>query len=557
MTYRFIPFVWLVFLTFNVTSIQAQVSGDMKQVTDVYLLKNCFVIPKPGMLLAGQDILIKNGKIADIGKQLKKPFDALEIMLDSMYVYAGFIDAYSHTGIATPEEKERPKVSNVVYPQYHEAGITPQIHAKNSYKNNDKSVGEMRSVGFTMSNVVPRGYMLPGSSDVFLLSDKPGDMPVIKSETGQHFQFVPMRGVYPGTIIGVMAKFRELYKNAEIYSKRESMYKASPTLYSRPEYSIELEALSSVTSKKAPLYIKTNHSRDIYRALKLRSELGFDLVLADVQQGWQYAEEIKKNNIPILLSLDLPAGAKEENKKDSTAVNKSDFEVKKEQSIKIYQSQAAVFEKENIPFGFSFISVKSGDIKKYLHTMIQNGLSENTALTALTTYPAQLLGISKQAGTVEKGKMANLVITDKPYFDEKSAVRYVFVEGLKYEYTSKPKSKETSNKDAESEKYTGVWSYSVEIPGSTQEGKVNITYSNGQYHISMKDNTQPNETITADDVSLEDNTFTFSTHVDVGQSIKLNFILTMSDKNYSGTVQVGTFGSFPVKGAWLSNPDNY
>ncbi len=557
MTYRFTPIVWLVYLTVSVISLQAQVSSDIKQVSDVYLLKNCFVIPKPGVLLAGQDILIKNGKIADIGKQLKKPFDALEIKLDSMYVYAGFIDAFSHTGIAAPEEKERPKVSNVVYPQSHEAGITPQNQAKNSYKNNDKSVGEMRSVGFTMSNVVPRGYMLPGSSDVFILGDKPGDLPVIRAESGQHFQFVPMRGVYPGTIIGVMAKFRELYKNAEIYGKQESMYKAIPTLYNRPEYSRELEALYQVTAKNTPLFIKTIHAKDIYRALKLRSELGFDLVLADVQQGWEYIEEIKKNNIKILLSLELPTALKSDKTKDSTVVQKSDFDVKKEQSIKKYHSQAAAFEKAGVPFAFSTMSVKSGDIKKNLITMIENGLSENAALSALTTYPAQLLGIANQVGTVDKGKMANLVIMDKPYFEEKSTVRYVFLEGVKHEYASRSKSKDANNKDAKSEKYTGVWSYVVEVPGSTQEGKINITYTNGQYSISMFDNTRPYDVTNADDIHLEDDKFTFSTILDMGQPIKLEFTLNMNDKKYAGTVSVGTFGSYPLKGEWLSNPDNF
>lgn len=558
MAFKFQSYIGLLLLTWSTICVQAQVSGDLKPASDIYILKNCFVVPQPGKILSGQDILIKNGKIADIGSQLKKPFDALEIRLDSMYVYAGFIDAYSNTGIARPEEKERPKVTNTVYPQNEEAGITPQVRAKDSYKSTDKSVPEMRTAGFTLSNVIPRGLMLPGSSDVFILGDKPGDRMLFKAGIGQNFQFAPIRGIYPGTVMGVMAKFRELYKNAEIYGKKESLYQTLPSQYNRPEYSRELEAIYEVTTRKTPLFIKANHAKDIHRAMKLRSELGFNLILADVQQGWYNIDEIKKHNIPVLLSLELPAAPKEDVKKDSTKVaDKSDFELKKEQSIQEYLSQASAFEKAGIPFGFSCLSVKATDIKKNIQTMITHGLSESTALAALTTYPAQLLGISKEAGTVEKGKLANLVITDKPYFDEKSKIRYVFVEGSKYEYADRPQAKNSGKSNGEDPKYVGIWSYIVDIQGMSQEGKVNITFADDQYKISMFDNTRPYDEIFADNVRLDGQTLTFTSSVDMGQPVTLQFELNMDDKNYSGTISVGAFGSFPIKGTWLSKPNNF
>ncbi|MCZ2338288.1 MAG: amidohydrolase family protein [Chitinophagales bacterium] len=548
MSNKIYAFICLIFAWMTGADIHAQVSGNPKSFSDTYLLKNYFVIPQPGQLLTGQDILIKKGKIAAIGTSLKAPFDAVEIPMDSMYVYAGFIDAYSHTGIARPEQKDRPKVSDTVYPQNEEAGITPQVHAGDSYQSSDKSVAEMRAAGFTLSNIVPRGFMLPGYADLFNLGDEPGDRMLLKAETAQNFQFTPIRGVYPGTVMGVMAKFRELYKNAELFAAKEKLYKDMPTQYNRPEYSRELNALTDVTSRKLRLFVRAGHTRDVYRAMKLSSELGFDLVLADVKQGWHYLDEIKKTNTGVILSVDLPE--MEKTKTDSVSSKKqSPFEIKKAESLKAYLSQAATFEKAGIPFAFSFIDVKTGDIKKNIRTMVENGLSEKAALAALTTYPAQLMGVAAQTGTIEKGKLANLVITNKPYFDEKAAIRYVFVEGKKFEFSEKPKAKDGG-------KYAGIWSYVVEIPGMTQEGKVTIIFENGEYKISMYDNTRPGDVITAEDISVEGNRITFSSNVNMGQPIHLNFDLTMEDKTYSGTVTVSGFGAFPVKGTWISKPNN-
>ena len=90
--------------------------------------------------------------------------------------------------------------------------------------------------------------------------------------------------------------------------------------------------------------------------------------------------------------------------------------------------------------------LKSKDFKKNLGGVIKHGLTEDQAIAALTTTPAQILGVSSMMGTVERGKMANLVITDKPYFDEKSNVRFVIVDGDLTEYEAKKEKKKNNLK---------------------------------------------------------------------------------------------------------------
>ncbi len=564
----------LVFFAGALTNSVGQNSDTPKPLSTTFYLQNCFVVKQPGVILSGQNVIIKDGFISEVGPILKAPFDAQIIKADSMYVYAGFIDAYSNVGIAKPETRtERPRVQDPGNPPNDIAGITPQILSSDIYKSSDKSVGDMRAAGFGISQSAPRGLMLPGQSSLYLLGDGANDKMLIRSGFAQTFQLEVNRGVYPSTSIAAIAKFRDLYRNAAIAGAHEEKFKLAPLGLSRPDYSKELMSLYPVTTKKMPLYFVAQKTKDVHKALSLKDELGFDLILAEVKQGWHYKDRIKKNNIPVLLSLELPEEEKAETKKedgkgekkDSAATQevkkiekkevnpeKDDFDKKKQQSVKEYLAQASVFEKEGIKFGFSFLNVKPGDIQKNLRRLIENGLSENYALAALTTHPAQLLGLSNMAGTVEKGKIANLVVTDKPYFSEKVAIKYVFVDGKKYDYVEK--AKKADAKPSEAGKLAGVWSYTVDVPGSTQKGKINIVKNDGTYKITVIDDSSPNEIDTAADVNVDGNKVTFNIMANMGQPVKVDFDLQFEDKTYKGSVSVPQFGSFPIKGDFESDP---
>ncbi|MBK8546940.1 MAG: amidohydrolase family protein [Saprospiraceae bacterium] len=138
------------------------------------------------------------------------------------------------------------------------------------------------------------------------------------------------------------------------------------------------------------------------------------------------------------------------NVKDSVFINMEErgFEEKRQRALEEHFKQAASFEKAGLSFGFSLLSSKPEDVLKNIKKMVKYGLSEKKALEALTTYPAGVFGVLSQTGTVEKGKIANLVITDKPVFEEKSSVKYVFVEGTIFDYSqTKPTKSEKTNKD--------------------------------------------------------------------------------------------------------------
>jgi imidazolonepropionase-like amidohydrolase len=168
----------------------------------------------------------------------------------------------------------------------------------------------------------------------------------------------------------------------------------------------------------------------------------------------------------VFLSLELPEEKKDEKKDEkkedkavtpeasslTDSVEKAALEKRKADVVAQHAGQASTFQKAGMSFGFATLTAKPKDIPSNLRRMIQAGLKEDEALAALTTNAASLLGVSDRLGTIDGGKVANLVISDKPYFNEKAKVRYVFIDGIMYKIDSKEEEKAAAEKKTEKPK---------------------------------------------------------------------------------------------------------
>lgn len=549
----------LLFLSVQSANLCAQNESGLTPVTNTYALKDVRIIQQPGQMIEVGTVIVKDGLIHAVGTDVKIPVNAKILEADSMYVYAGFIDGMSHIGIPKPERKEdenrRRRETNAANPTYERAGIQPQIEAREVLSAKEKSIADMRKLGFTTAHAVPRGKMLPGSGALILLAGDTPDKMILKSNVSMFSQFKGAGGVYPGTLIAVMSKFRELYRQAEQAKAHQKKYATNQIGLSRPNNDRVLEAFYPIIDGKTPIYYEAPKMKDIYRVFTLQKELGFPLVLSNVKQGWYLADEIKNSNTKVLLSLDLPDAKDEAEKEDKKKKGEAKFaeqefelmEFKKRQQefLKLYRSQAATFEKKGIPFGFSSMDTKSGDIRENLRTMIENGLSEKAALAALTTVPAEQLGVSGSMGTIEKGKIANLVVSDKPYFEEKSNVRIVIVDGQVFEYKIKKKKKGDPNAKVD---IAGNWDYEIFVPGMEITGSLVLKNDDGDISGTMSMN-QGEGTEDIKNAVLDGNVLTFeSTANPGGAPMTISFELTIEGESLEGTVDVGEFGNFEVKG---------
>ncbi len=215
--------------------------------------------------------------------------------------------------------------------------------------------------------------------------------------------------------------------------------------------------------------------------------------------------------------------------------------------IKNYYTQAGKFRNSGVKFGFSTMDVKSKDFKETLLKIIENGLSHDQALAALTTEPASILGVSNQMGTIEAGKMANLVVSDTAYFTKDSNVRFVFVDGVKYEYEAKKKKKKKSN-GGEAVDAAGVWNYTTETPQGNGSGVITIKGTPGDYSgtITVSFNGSTND---IENVVVDGNNVSFSFKLNMGEEITVDISMDIDGDTFEGTLSVAAFGSFPMEGS--------
>jgi hypothetical protein len=405
-------------------------------ITNKYILKNVFIISSPGATPYKSNILIENGIIKSISNTATLPYDAKILELfDTTYVYAGFIDPHSHTAIRREDERrDVVRLASRAYATFEQSGITPQIQAASKLSKSAPSISEMRSQGFVVSQVFPNGRMLSGESAIISLKEAQEENQLILQDHGgiQASFANAYGGVSPITLLGVMAKYREVFAHTEAAIINEKNYLANPKGMKRPEYSIEIEAMKPVYRKEKLLYFITERPKDIFRAIALKKDLGFNLVLSNVKDFHGAIDELEKTKTPVLLSLILPEEPKE--KQDSTKGEEhNDFILHKKESFLNMASKAASLEKKKIPFSFCYREVSPVDIHKVIKRYIDNGLSEKGALAALTTTPASLLQMDQTHGTVEVGKTANLVLTNGRLFKEKTKINIVIVDGTPYD----------------------------------------------------------------------------------------------------------------------------
>lgn len=533
---------------------QSDPTGE-RRVTGTYAITNATVIATPGSAASKATIIIKNGLIDQVGKNPTIPLDAQTIKGDSLFVYAGFIDVANSAGVSAPSIPERPSNFDPSDPAPVFVGITPQYHVLDYYEAGGEEAEKWRKSGVTVFQLLPNGEgMLPGKTAVVLNGQK-GASNVLLTSNNLYAKFQTVRGLAPGTTLGIMAKWRELYQNAELSSKHQTLF-ASNIGVARAEKDPVLEAFFPVINQQASVMFKVSNELDVRRVLSLQKEKGFNLILSGVNEGTSLIPMLKESKAQVVLSLDLPDDkASKKQIKDASEEAKNNLERVKA----AYQERlelASVFEKEGIPFSFGSQDIKSEDFLKNIRVLVANGLSEEAALAALTVVPARLLGLERVLGTIEKGKLANLVITTDALFKKDAEVKHVFVDGYLFEYETNGKSKDGQS-DANG--IAGAWNYEAVTPQGSSSGLMSIQNEGDQYKGTVTfDDPEGGGKKSAEmsNIKVSGNSLEFRFNVDVqGMSISVTVSGEVSGNKYEGKLSIPDFGSFPFTAS--KSPDSH
>jgi imidazolonepropionase-like amidohydrolase len=417
----------------------------------VIAIHNARVVPVSGPALARGTVIVRNGLIEAVGADIAVPADAWVIEGDGLTVYPGMIDALSTFGIpdAAPVTTAGAGRGGGGGGQQAIAPIAPAattlpargpedrpattswLKAADLVKSTDRRLETARAEGFTSAvTFPPRGVFAGQGAVVDMAGETSGDM-VVADSAGQLVTFATTGGFgggFPNSLMGVMAYIRQVYLDADHYREAKQFYAAHPRGMQRPEYD---RALEGVLTSPRVLFPATRRI-DVDRLLRFSNELHLKAVLYGLPEGYRSADLLKKADATVLISLRWPEKARDTDPEEADAMKA--LEVRDRAP-----STPAVLSKNGVKFALYSGGIdRRADLFRAVKKAIDAGLAPEDAVRAMTLTPAEIYGVQDRLGSIEKGKIANLLITKGDLFQDRTEVKYVFVDGVKFEPVEEP-----------------------------------------------------------------------------------------------------------------------
>lgn len=522
-----------------------------------YALTNARIVTVSGPVIERGTIVVRDGLISAVGATVAAPPDARVIDGTGLTVYPGIIDANTTLGIPRPTPTPGPAQGgggfaglfgqtspSAVSPNSTQPpGLQPELLAADIIRPGGAEIEAARNAGITAAQTAPRGNVFLGQSAVINLSgDSPQQM-LVRSPVAVYVGLTPLgQGQYPGSLMGVLTSVRQMLLDARRYKESNEIYERSQRGIRRPEQDKSLAALLPVLARQMPIVMQADREREIDRALDIAQEFNIQMVINGGQEADRVADRLKAQNVPVLLSLNFPRRTAA----PSTEADPEPLRVLRErvEAPKTAGRLAAAGVR------FAFQSGGMTAMSDYLSNAaraVENGLSRDDAVRALTLRPAEILGVSNQLGTIEVGKIANLTVTRGDIFARDRRVAYVFIDGRPVEVRASATSAATGGANA-----SGTWALTVNLGGSGNERQeLSVTLSLQQQGERLSGTLQgqlgsgqlANGTVSGSDVNF---TVPVTLPAPASQTTDAIFNGNISGNQMTGTVQLvgrgpGTF----------------
>lgn len=407
------------------------------EVPELVAIQDARIVTVSGGVMERGTVVLKSGMITDVGATAAVPKGAWVVDGRGLTVYPGLIDALSTWGIpeaapAAPTTTGRGGAAPAAGPNQaaprswgpqDRPGTTSWVKAADLVKPADRRIETARGAGFTTAVTFPKQGLVAGHGAVVNLGGETSGQMIVDPGAGLFLSMTPSGYTgYPSSPMGILAYFRQLWIDAEYYKLAKARYAQDPANVKRPEYDRALEGV--LEAKRVLLPAASPVAME--RMLKLASELKSPFVLYGVVQGYEMAERLKQTGTPVVLNVKWPT--RERDADPDRVESLRTLEIRdKAPSSPIALAAAGV------KFAVSSEGIDTPkDVIRALKKSIDLGLKKEDALKALTLNAAEIYGLAGKLGSIDKGKIANLVVTDGDLFDDKTKVRMVFVDGVKY-----------------------------------------------------------------------------------------------------------------------------
>lgn len=391
----------------------------------VYAIQGGKVYTLAGPPIEGGTVIIRNGKISAVGAHLEIPADAQVIDAKGLEVYPGLFDPVTQLGLT--------EIGQVVATvDVNELGdFNPELVAATAVNPSSAHIAVTRASGVTHVVAAPGapgfelsgGGIVTGQASAFNLAGWTMEemqiqrsvamvinWPSIQTRSFDFASFSYKEKPYADAKKEYDKSINDLsdwLDRARHYA--QAKVKGSPALYERD---LKLEAMIPVVEGNLPVLVIAGKSRDIRNAIDFCAKQNLKMILADGSEAWKVKDLLKEKKIPVILGPTEQLPEEEDDPYDKP------------------MSQPAELNAAGIPIAFSSFGTSfSRRLSQYAGTAVAYGLPHDEALKAVTVNAAQMLGLGDRFGTLEPGKVADLIVTTGDPLEIRTQVRYLFING--------------------------------------------------------------------------------------------------------------------------------
>ena len=388
-----------------------------------WALTNATIHAAPGKTIEDGTVVMRDGIITGVGAKVKIPKQATIIDMDGKHIYAGFIESWLDVKTVKKDTSLQANWNS---------NMRAYLKGADLFHPKEKSLKELHGLGFTTAHVTPKGGIFQGSSGLVQLGQIPK---VLSNNVAQVVEYAAGgwgAKEYPTSLLGAIAFIRQGFLDADWYSKSQGILAKYPDGNEPIQADRSLEELSIAKRNKQPFVFRTGNELYIDRSSNIADE--FELNLWIMGNGYEYRRIEEMPASFMIVPLNFPA------KPDvADPQNALQYSTEQLKHWDMAPDNAAKLADAGFQFALTSAELKDKkDFRKNLSRAVNRGLNESAALAALTTNPAKEFGQAKRLGKVAPGFIANLVVTDGNYFDEKSKVQSVWIDGNEYEVAPDP-----------------------------------------------------------------------------------------------------------------------
>lgn len=429
--------------------------------TNTVAFINAKIFVTPTQIIENGTLLIKDEKVINVGVSVSIPKNAEIIDLKGKSIYPSFIDLYTSFGIEAPKRVRNTSAA----PQY-DAGregyywndhIRPETNPIAVFEFNKKQAEALLKEGFGVVNTHLQDGIIRGNGLLIALNPNVTDSyRILDTKSAQYLSFkksAQSNQIYPNSLMGAMALIRQAYYDAEWYSKGLAKNK-----------DLSLEALNN--NKNLVQIFEAEGKQNNLRADKVGDEFGIQYVIVGGGDEYENIEEIKATNATYIIPVNFRKAydVSEPYMADEIALG----------DLRKWNQEPAnlqILQKNKVPFSLTTNQLKViSDFNKNLQKAFDYGFDKTTALEALTTVPAKILGKSNEIGSLKKGSYANFLITSGELFDKETTLYENWVQGSKNTVNSMAV-KEISG---DYELSLNAKNYDLSITGKSDKSKVAV-----------------------------------------------------------------------------------